>query len=153
MNFEKPIKNLANINNKINAIIDYYKPKRKAEYDNKKIVVNILSKIKKSVFDFYVHRDTIFKLTKKYLSQRLDKVLSKHLKCSRSVSEIKDQYEKLSKYLKSQPEETIAGRVKLISQKKKKKKKIGKRNRNLNLNTKQTINQTSSIISTNKSLK
>ena len=123
MNFEKPIKNLANINNKINAIIDYYKPKRKAEYDNKKIVVNILSKIKKSVFDFYVHRDTIFKLTKKYLSQRLDKVLSKHLKCSRSVSEIKDQYEKLSKYLKSQPEETIAGRVKLIPQKKKRKKK------------------------------
>ena len=33
--FEKSIKNLANIDDELNMIIDYYKPKAKTEYDNK----------------------------------------------------------------------------------------------------------------------
>ena len=36
LNFEKAMKNLANLDNKINMIIDNYKPKTKTEYGNKK---------------------------------------------------------------------------------------------------------------------
>ena len=76
----------------------------------------------------------ISKMTKKYRSERLGKVLRKYLKRRRSVGEIEDQhnqltkysrrkrtneefedqYSQLSKYLKSQPEETIGERVKLM---------------------------------------
>ena len=56
-------------------IIDYYKPKTKIKYENKKKVVSILNEIRESILDFYVHYDSIFKLTKKYHSQRLDKLL------------------------------------------------------------------------------
>ena len=42
-------------------------------------------------------------------------MLSKYSKHSRSVREIEDYYNELSKYSKSQPEETIAERVKLMS--------------------------------------
>ena len=38
------------------------------------------------MLDFHVHHDTIFKLTKKDRSQRLDKVLSRYSKCSRTFS-------------------------------------------------------------------
>ena len=73
--------------------------------------------------------------------------LSKYSKRSITVRKIEHQYEKQSKYLQSQQEETIAERVKFMPRKRK------KRNRNQNLNSKQTINQTSSIISSNKSWK
>ena len=59
------------------------------------------------------------------------------------TEEIEDQYEEQRKYLKSQPEETIAESVKS------RRKKERNRNRNQNLNSKQAINQTFSIISTN----
>ena len=75
MNFEKSIRNLVNINSKINVVIDNYKPKTNTRYENKKRVVSILNEIRKSILDFYVHYDSIFKLTKKYHSQRLDKAL------------------------------------------------------------------------------
>ena len=35
-NFEKYIKNLANIHDKISIIVNYYKPEKKTEYDDKK---------------------------------------------------------------------------------------------------------------------
>ena len=74
-NFEKSIKNLASINNKI---IQTQK------------VVCILNKIRNSIFDFYTHWQTFCKLTKKFQPQRLDKVLSKYQKHSISVREIED---------------------------------------------------------------
>ena len=101
---------------------------------------------------FYLHRETIFKLTKKYHPQRLDKVLSKYLKPSKSVREIEDHYNELSKYSKSPSEVIIAERVKLKKNKKtKENEKTKSRNRNQNIKSKHTIHQTSSIISTNKS--
>ena len=42
-NFEKSIKNVANIDDKVNILIDDHKPKTATEYDNKKIVVSILN--------------------------------------------------------------------------------------------------------------
>ena len=36
LNFKKSIKNLPNIDNKINMIIDDYQPKSETKYDNKK---------------------------------------------------------------------------------------------------------------------
>ena len=39
----------------------------------------------KSMLDFYVHQDAIFKLTQKYQPQRLHEVLSKYSKRSRSA--------------------------------------------------------------------
>ena len=56
-------------------IIDYYKPKTNIKYENKKKVVSILNEIRESILDFYVHYDSILELTKKYHSQRLDKLL------------------------------------------------------------------------------
>ena len=69
------------------------------------------------MFDLYVHNETTFKLVDKYQPQRLDKALSKYSKHSRSVQEIEDQLNQLSKYLKSQLKETITERVKSMPQK------------------------------------
>ena len=64
----------------------------------KKRVVSILNEIRQYTFDFYVHHDTIFKLTEKYNPQILNKVISRHSNHSRSIEETEDQYEKQSKY-------------------------------------------------------
>ena len=61
-------------------------------------VVSILNEIRQSTLDFYVHHDTIFKLTEKYNPQILNKVISRHSNHDRSIEEIEDQYEKQSKY-------------------------------------------------------
>ena len=87
----------------------------------------------------------ISKLTKRYQPQRLDTVLSKYSKHSISVGGIEYYYDEAIKHSQSEPEETIAERVTLNPQKEKE-----DRNRNQNLNSKQTIEQTSSIVSTNK---
>ena len=77
-----------------------------------------------------------FKADQKYQPQRLDKVLSKYSKPSRSVGELEGYYNDLNKYsecnkpdknieakyLKSHPKETIAERVKLMSPKTKRQK-------------------------------
>ena len=82
-NFKKSTKNLANIDEKINATIDDYKPKTETEYDNKKRVAgSILNEIRKSMLDFYVSHETTFNLTEKYQFQGSDKVLSKYSKHS-----------------------------------------------------------------------
>ena len=85
-----------------------------------KKVVSILNKITKFMFDLNTYHETIFKLTLKHQPQRLDKVLRKHSKRKRADEEIEDQYNQLSKYLKSQQEKTVAERVKLMPQKRKK---------------------------------
>ena len=64
-NFEKSIKNLVNIEDKINMIIDDYKPKIETKYDDKKRVVRILNDIRNSMLDCYTYCDTFSKLTKK----------------------------------------------------------------------------------------
>ena len=63
-----------------------------------KKVVFILNETGKSVLDFYVHHDNICNITERYQLQRLEKVLSKYSKHDRSVREIEDKYNKLSKY-------------------------------------------------------
>ena len=52
------------------------------------------------MLDIYVHHETIINLTEKYKPQRLDKVLSKYSKHSRSVGGREVQYNELSKYSK-----------------------------------------------------
>ena len=73
-NFEKSIKNLSDIDNKIHRITDNYKPKTETKYEDKKRIVNILNSVKNSILDFYLNLETISKLTKKYQPQRLDKL-------------------------------------------------------------------------------
>ena len=125
-NFKKSTKNLAYIDEKINATINDYKPKTETEYDKKR-VVSILNEIRKSMLDFYVSHETIFNLIEKYQFQGSDKVLSKYSKHGWTIREVEDQFnelciyskhqrsigkiEKQSKYLKSQLEETIGERV------------------------------------------
>ena len=53
-NFEKSIKNLANIDEKINMIIDYYKPKTKTKYDDKKELLVFLMKLESLCLIFIV---------------------------------------------------------------------------------------------------
>ena len=121
-NFQISIKNLVNIEHKINIIIDENKRKKETEYDHKKKVVSILNEIKNYVLDFYFHHETVFKLTKKYQPQRLDKVLNKYSKHSKLFRDSEDQFNELCKYSKSPSEETTAERVKLMPQKRKRQK-------------------------------
>ena len=94
---------MANIDEKINATIDDYKPKTETEYDNKKRVAgSILNEIRKSMLDFYVSHETIFNLTEKYQFQGSDKVLSKYSKHSWTITEIEDQFNELCIYSKRQ---------------------------------------------------
>ena len=65
----------------------------------------------------------------------------KNSKHSRSAGEIEDYYNELCKYSRSQPTEAIAERIKK------------NRNWNQNLNSKKTMNQIFSIISTIRSWK
>ena len=74
----------------------------------------------------------------------------KNSKHSRSAGEIEDYYNELCKYSRSQPTEAIAERLKIMSQKRKRQKN---RNWNQNLNSKKTMNQIFSIISTIRSWK
>ena len=82
-NFEKAMKNLANLDNKINMIIDIIKPKQRLNIWQQRRADTILNEIRKSMLDFHVYHDTIFKLIIKYQHQRLDKVLSKYSKRSK----------------------------------------------------------------------
>ena len=72
INFGKSIKNLANIDGKLNIFIGDYKPK--------------IDRTTKSIFKLNY---------KKYKPQKLKKVLRKYLKPSKSVAEIEDQFEEL----------------------------------------------------------
>ena len=58
--FKKFIKNLANIEDEINMIIDI-NPKERPH-----ITISISNEIMKPMLVFYVHHDVIFKLTEKY---------------------------------------------------------------------------------------
>ena len=51
------------------------------------------------MLEFYVHNNNVFKLIEKYRPRRLNRVLSKYSKRSKSVKEIEDQEKELSKYL------------------------------------------------------
>ena len=88
-NFYKSIKILSNINNRIRRIIDNHKPKTETKHVAKSIIL-----------DFYLNRENVSKLIKKYHPQRLDKVLKKYSKHSKSVEKIKYYYEKEIKYSK-----------------------------------------------------
>ena len=61
---------MANIDGKINMIIEKDKAKTKIEFDNKKRVVSILNEIRKYMLEFYVHNNNIFKLIEKYRPQK-----------------------------------------------------------------------------------
>ena len=80
--------------------------------ETKKRVLSILNAVKNSTLDFYLNHDTIFKLLKKYWTQKLDKVWSKYSKHSKSVGEIEYCYDETIKHLKSEREEIIAERMK-----------------------------------------
>ena len=102
-NFYKSIKILSNINNRIRRIIDNHKPKTETKYVAKSIIL-----------DFYLNRENISKLTKKYHPQRLDKVL-------KNIQNTANQLEKLNIIMRKKSniqniqntEKTIAEKLKL----------------------------------------
>ena len=62
--FEKYMKNLSHVHNRIHKIIDDYNPQTKSKYEDKKRAFSILNEVKNSVPDFYFNPETISKLIK-----------------------------------------------------------------------------------------
>ena len=89
----KICKNIENIENETE-----YNDEKKQQKIN-----SILSEIKISMLDFFLHWEIIFKLTEKKQHQILDKVLSKYSKETKSVRKSEDHFNELSKYSKSPP--------------------------------------------------
>ena len=50
---------MVEIDDKLDMIVENYKPKTKIEYDHKKRVVSILNKIRYSMLDFYYDPNSI----------------------------------------------------------------------------------------------
>ena len=108
-------------------ITNKYKPKywlNMTEYGDQKKVVRTLNKIRRSMNECYTDYNNILELINKYWILKVDRVLSKYSKFSRSVAEIEDLYEQIKKdlgyrmsYDESQWKETITKRVKLRRQK------------------------------------
>lgn len=72
---------MPNVAKRIHRIINNYKPKTDIEYEDKKRgVISILNAEKTFVLDFYLNREAISGLTKKYRPQIIDKVLRKYSK-------------------------------------------------------------------------
>ena len=121
------------------------------------------------MLSYYLDPNIIVEVHENFERDRIDSILNSYSKNAGPVDEIIDQIEMIRNANKTPLKETIAERVKLGRQKvetlKKLRVKKTKRHRaerlksqknrkwNKNLNSKQTINQTIDIISTNKSQK
>ena len=95
---KKSIKNLAEIDYRVNILAVKYKPDNVIELEDKKRVASILSIIRNNLVDFYTCEDIFFNLAKKYSPQRVNRVLSKYSKLTRSVTEIEDHSNEIEKY-------------------------------------------------------
>ena len=90
--FQKSIKSLATIDEKINAIVYNYESKRKVQIEDKKIAVSILNKIRYKLLDYYLDPHTINELKNKY-QYNMDRILKKYSKDANSIDEIMNQIE------------------------------------------------------------
>ena len=111
------ITNLADINDKIDIIVERFKIKKTLNTMKKKRVDCILKKIRYSMFDFYLSLNAIVDLHEKYHHEKIDGIVEQFSKNSNAIDEFMDQIERLRNEKKSLPEELIAARVKLRRQK------------------------------------
>ena len=105
----KSIKNLADIDDKINLIVKNYEPKRKANMKDLKRIVNILNKS--------------ISITTKHQHDKIDSKLNKNSEDHSSIDEIIDQIETLRNTKKLPLEQYIGKRVKSRRQKQKRLKR------------------------------
>ena len=105
----KSIKNLADIDDKINLIVKNYEPKRKANMKDLKRIVNILNKS--------------ISITTKHQHDKIDSKLNKNSEDHSSIDEIIDQIETLRNMKKLPLEQSIGKRVKSRRQKQKRLKR------------------------------
>ena len=105
----KSIKNLADIDDKINLIVKNYEPKRKANMKDLKRIVNILNKS--------------ISITTKHQHDKIDSKLNKNSEDHSSIDEIIDQIETLRNTKKLPLEQSIGKRVKSRRQKQKRLKR------------------------------
>ena len=101
----KSVKNLADIDDKINLIVKNYEPKRKANMKDLKRIVNILNKS--------------ISITTKHQHDKIDSKLNKNSEDHSSIDEIIDQIETLRNTKKLPLEQSIGKRVKSRRQKQK----------------------------------
>ena len=106
---KKSIKNLADIDDKINLIVKNYEPKRKANMKDLKRIVNILNKS--------------ISITTKHQHDKIDSKLNKNSEDHSSIDEIIDQIETLRNTKKLPLEQSIGKRVKSRRQKQKRLKR------------------------------
>lgn len=111
------ITNLADIDDKIDIIVERFKIKKTLNTMKKKRVDCILKKIRYSMFDFYLSLNAIGDLHEKYHHEKIDGIVEQFSKNSNAIDEFMDQIERLRNEKKSLPEELIAARVKLRRQK------------------------------------
>ena len=78
--FDRSIKNLADIKNKINMVVGNYEPKTKVELENKKSVISIFNEIRYDLPDYYLDPNNIVQLHKSFERDRRVSILSKYLK-------------------------------------------------------------------------
>lgn len=111
------ITNLADIDDKIDIIVERFKIKKILNTMKKKRVDCILKKIRYSMFDFYLSLNAIGDLHEKHHHEKIDGIVEQFSKNSNAIDEFMDQIERLRNEKKSLPEELIAARVKLRRQK------------------------------------
>ena len=120
--FIKSIKNLTDIEDKINTIIETYEPKIKPKIEDKKRIISILNAIKYDLLDYYLNPYTIVEMHKTFGHDKGDNILKKYSKKdSGPIDEVINQIDMLRNTNQLPLEETIAERIKLRRQKKKKK--------------------------------
>lgn len=76
--FNKSIKSLTDINNKVNMIKQKYEPKTKARIDNKERDVSFLGRIKYHFLDCYLDPDAIVDLEDNFERNKIDSILNKY---------------------------------------------------------------------------
>ena len=112
--FIKSIKNLTDIEDKINIIIETSEPKIKPKIEGKKRIISILNAIKYDLLDYYLNPNTIFEMHKTFGRDKGDNILKKYSKKdSCPIDEVINQIDMLRNTNQLPPEETIAERIKL----------------------------------------
>ena len=91
--FKKLIKNLADIEDKINIIIENYKPKSNVKIEDNKRVFSIFNIIRYSLLDYCLDPITNVELHKEYQCDKKDNVLNKYSRDSSLVDEIIEETE------------------------------------------------------------
>ena len=74
------IKNLADIEDKINMIVEIYGPKTKPGIEDKERAISILNAIKYDLLDYFLDPNTIIEMHKKFGRDKIDSILNKYSK-------------------------------------------------------------------------